>query len=415
MAARTPGRAELDVTAAVDPRGALTPHLKRLDVAKMLAEAPPPLPWVVEPIACRKEVTLLFGREGRGKSMLAQMLAMAVADPGSIALPQGLTATPGRVLIIDAENGESLIHRRLHQAGLTDPSRYVVMEADGLDLRDEGHKRELLSAIRRESPDLIVLDGLASLAPGIRENDSEAMGPWMMFVQRIARQLNAAVVLLHHATKTDGGTNYRGSGAIGAVPTLDLALIAHDGDPDPSRRELRWGKVRIAARPDPAWVRITSNDGALRIEEADPFTGEGLALPTAKAVLANQMVAVAAERGALQWGALAAEVGRGPDDGAVKRARAFAIETGRLIKTAHGTYGPPSAHPATPSQTEDAGAPSNRPADRNRRRTDRPDGPELTGRSVWPEGRTDAPNSLFGPAALSAGYPDPDDDGEDWA
>ncbi|MFT4035546.1 MAG: AAA family ATPase, partial [Patulibacter sp.] len=325
------------------------PNLRRVDVARMLVTQPRPLPWIVEPIAVRGEVTLLVGREGRGKSMLAQMLAMAVAEPASVTLPDGITATSGRVLIVDAENGPQLMHQRLHFAGLTDPTGYVVREAVGLDLRDPAHQQQLRNVIGAERPDLVILDALATLAPGIRENEAEQMAPWMAVVQRIARDTGTAVILLHHAGKGDGGANYRGSSAIGAGISIELALIAHEGDPDPQRRELRWGKVRPAPRPAPLWLRITSDDGRLRIEPTDPYTPTDTVTSTT-GDLAQQMAAVLAERGELTWGTLCAEVERRPDDGTAKRARNQAVDAGLIAQgTARGKWravhaGQPSGH-----------------------------------------------------------------------
>src|SRR6476659_364903 len=79
------------------------PRLRKLDVADMLATTPPEVDWLVEPLLVRGYVTLLAGREGEGKSFLAQALSIAVASGGSAA---GLVASRGKVLMIDAENAQ---------------------------------------------------------------------------------------------------------------------------------------------------------------------------------------------------------------------------------------------------------------------------------------------------------------------
>ena len=56
-------------------------------------------------------MTLLHGDGGLGKSLLAQLIARSVAG-GSAVLERG--TLKGRVVIIDGENPESEIARRLH-------------------------------------------------------------------------------------------------------------------------------------------------------------------------------------------------------------------------------------------------------------------------------------------------------------
>lgn len=320
------------------------PRLKCVDVAGMLTTTPPPIPWLVEPLLIPGELSILVGREGRGKSMLSQIVAMALADPGSVDMLPGLTVTPGRVLIIDAENGQPLIHRRLHSAGLRDATNYAVREAVGLDLRAPEHRRELVQAIAQEQPQVVVLDSLASLAPGIRENEAESMAPWMLAIQNIARSTKTAILLLHHASKAGNGSSYRGSSAIGAGVAIEAAMIQHEDDPDPQRRELRWGKVRPVARPEPLWFRITSDDGRLRIEPAEPFESRGAAEPVnqEQAVAARMASELTAAREVLPWQELCKRSAVDPGSGTAKRALAFGINTEQFVRVERGRYASPT-------------------------------------------------------------------------
>ena len=133
---------------------------------------PPPVPWVVEPILARGCVTMLAGREGRGKSMLALALA-AARRAGDLLLdiagmPVGLC---GHVLYVDAENGEHEAHRRVHGLSVK-AGTLTYVEANGFDLKQ--HLDELEELVRKHEPKLLVLDSLRSLAPGLDENDSHA-------------------------------------------------------------------------------------------------------------------------------------------------------------------------------------------------------------------------------------------------
>ena len=91
-------------------------RLHRLDVGRMVREEPPAVPWVVEGLVARGMLTILAGREGEGKSLLATALAAGVTLGEDEA---GMVCHRGRALIIDAENGFYEIHRRVHALGLS--------------------------------------------------------------------------------------------------------------------------------------------------------------------------------------------------------------------------------------------------------------------------------------------------------
>src|SRR6266487_6788194 len=74
-------------------------YLRPLDTAALLSSPPPSPPWLVHPLLASGSVTLLAGREGEGKSMLALALARAVAKGQGLA---GLdTRHSGKVLYVD--------------------------------------------------------------------------------------------------------------------------------------------------------------------------------------------------------------------------------------------------------------------------------------------------------------------------
>lgn len=227
------------------PSPSSTPHLRELDVARMLREEPPPVAWLAEPLLVRGYVTMLAGREGQGKSMLALAVAAAVGHGANVA---GLDCQEGRVLYIDAENGANEAHRRIRGLSVANPGRLAYIEADGFHLGD--HVNELQLVIQRHQPELVVLDSFRSLWPGGDENDSAVVEPIIQRLARLAREHDLAVLLLHHAARGTG--EYRGSTAIGGAVGLGFTLRRHQGDPEErERRELACWKSRPAPEPDP--------------------------------------------------------------------------------------------------------------------------------------------------------------------
>jgi hypothetical protein len=242
--------------------------LRELDVDRLLMTPPDPVPFVLEPLLVAGCVTMLAGREGRGKSMLALAIASALGrdEPPDVA---GMDVSlGGRALYIDAENGEPEIHRRLH--GLDVQSgRLAYAEADGFDLRRELWRVEQLVA--RHDPRLLVLDSMRSLAPGLDENDSQEVEAALRPVVRLTQRLKIATLILHHASRGSG--EYRGSTAIGAAVELGFTLARIDGDPmSQTRRRLSCWKSRPAREPGERWLTIKEGGGGgILLFEAAPY------------------------------------------------------------------------------------------------------------------------------------------------
>jgi predicted ATP-dependent serine protease len=234
-----------------------------LDIEHMLATEPPPIPWVVEPLLVSGCVTMLAGREGQGKSMLALALASAIGHGATVA---GLDCEPGRMLYVDAENGEREAHRRVRGLGVK-PGTLIYVEAQGFNLAAD---IELVAVLVDEhKPSVLVLDSLRSLAPGLDENDSKQAEAAVRPVSRLAQARGIPVLMLHHAGKN--GVEYRGSTAIGAAVELGFTLSRHEEDPDKrTRRKLACWKSRPAPEPDVRWLSLEASEGRILIGEADP-------------------------------------------------------------------------------------------------------------------------------------------------
>lgn len=315
------------------PEAVERPRLRFLDVDRLLASEPPPVPWIAEPLLARGAVTMLVGREGHGKSLLALALAAAIGRGDSVA---GIGCRPGRAMVLDAENGEAETARRLSGLDVV-TGRLAYAEVGDFDLRK--HFEEVTRSVAQFIPDVLVLDSLRSLAPGLEENDSGPVEAALAPLRRLARAHDCAVLVLHHAGKIGGG--YRGSTAIGAAVELGFTLAPDRPDAsDDGHRTLTCWKARIAPRPGPLAFRIETRSGRAHIASAQPR-------PTAEPVgsrtdeLADRLAAIVAEHGALAWSELAALAEVEPESGTAKRARRRAIEDGKLAAHGRGLYGPP--------------------------------------------------------------------------
>lgn len=323
--------------------------LRVLDVAEMVRTMPPPVPWVIEGIAVEGALTLISGKEGEGKSLLAMSLAVGVALGEDVA---GVACKRRRVLIVDAENGPYEIHRRVHTLGL--PAEGVtVVEADGYNLgRDLAALEELIAKV---DPGLVILDSFRSLWPTGEENDSGAVSPVLDGLRNMLRRRRVAGLLLHHVSRA--GNDYRGTSAIGAAIEIGLALKRIPEDPEArDRRRLRCFKCRPAPEPSDRWLRLHVERGQVFVDATDAFVGESEGEKPVAPVrdeLAPKMLAAAEEP--MSWPDLARAIDRGPKDGTARRLRDDLLKKGELttiedgrLQRCHGVKPLGERHDGTP-------------------------------------------------------------------
>jgi hypothetical protein len=254
------------------PEADASPVLRALDTHRMLTTDPPPLEWLVDGVFARGHHTLFGGREKRGKSLVQLIFAVCMASGGGEVA--GITVEPGRVLIIDAENGERMIWRRLRQVVLGEAfaDNLTVHEARGFELRrDLGLVTELAGACRA---DLVLLDSFRALWSG-NERDEGEVTEALQPVTDLAHDLDIAIGTTHHQQKS--GDEYRGSSAIGACPDWIVRLDRMDDDPKKkSRRRLVNTEARIDMERDDRWIEVCAQgpDGPITLAAAEPYEPE---------------------------------------------------------------------------------------------------------------------------------------------
>ncbi len=351
------------------PRDVRAPRqtLVLLDTAEMLASEPAPIDWLVEGVVARGTLTMLAGREKEGKSMLCQALAATVAAGGGRV--GGLDCRPGRVLIIDAENGRAVIHRRVRGLGLelghAPQLRFVVTR--GFDLRHG--LAELERVVEAVEPDLLVLDSWRSLWGG-KENDSDEVAACLDPVRSFGRDRNLGTILIHHMSRgRDGAAEYRGSTAAGASVENILTLARHRDDPNRQRRCLRNPGCRYEEEAPDRWLTVQADKrlGVLLVDEASPFLGgEDAPAPTGPAPVRDQLtpsVEAALTASPQRLADVCRAVGRDPKDQSVRRVLKGLADKGLATRSSDGwirgcqvaaPLGPPDTlTPDTPSHYDD--------------------------------------------------------------
>lgn len=153
----------------------------------------------------------IFGWRGIGKTFWR--------DTSSLCLTRQMDLGPFKcenaagVLIVDAEMPLHLLKRRhedlsrnvgpaIKDLDFIANERLYKSGSSPINLSDPTWRDSILELIATEKDrwDVIILDNLSSLLPGIKENDQDAWGPINQFLLQI-RWMGKAVIFVHHAGK----------------------------------------------------------------------------------------------------------------------------------------------------------------------------------------------------------------------
>jgi RecA-family ATPase len=221
----------------------LAQHAKLLETKKLVEEVPEPINWIWEDFLAPGTLNMLHGEGGLGKSYIALKIAEQVLSD----TPAPIFDKPirsGGVIILDGENAESQIHRRVQNTTIRAEAplaAYVVTEAIlGLDEYTEEYVDYL---IEQHKPLLIIIDSQRALWGGDEKEAAEAGRMLRRFARHI-EQHPCAFLLIHHDNR---GGDYSGSSDINAAITgCRIHIKRHTDKNTPNARTITQPKNRIA-------------------------------------------------------------------------------------------------------------------------------------------------------------------------
>jgi hypothetical protein len=187
--------------------------------------------WLVEELWAARAVGVIGGAPKCAKTWLGLDLALSVAT-GTPCLGQYAVPEPGPVLIYLAEDSLQAVHQRVdgmarHRGIQLAAVDVHVITAPVLRLDRHADRTRLWETARRLRPRLLLLDPLVRLH-GIDENHAGEVAELLAYVRSLQRDLDLAVVLVHHTRKNAGGAAagqaLRGSGDIHAFGDSNLYL-----------------------------------------------------------------------------------------------------------------------------------------------------------------------------------------------
>ena len=229
---------------------------------------------VVAGLLPRGHGTLLGGHGGAGKSMLAEIIAAHAAAGRRWA---GLDVAQVSVVYVSLEDSADLLLDRLKRIVLTYGLDASAVEA-GLTILDgsdgqaalaternvEGSREVVVTAAMEEMTELVAGAGLividnASDAFDGSENDRRQVRTFMRMLVKLARDNDAAVLLLAHIDKNaarhgSAGNSYSGSTAWHNSARSRLALVQTEAG-----IELRQEKLNLGRKSSPIQLAWTDN------------------------------------------------------------------------------------------------------------------------------------------------------------
>lgn len=236
-------------------------EIERIEIIRaleLLSKRAPSRQWLVEPWIPHREVTLISGDGGIGKSTIALQLCAASAAG---MLWFGLEVRPGAALYLSCEDDIDEIHFRLEQIVAHEPEMHLdrlhIISLAGRDailacpsgggMRPTRLFDEIERIIAERGIGLLVLDAAADVFGGDEIDRTQTRG-FIQLLRGLAIRQSCAIVLLSHPS-VDGMRTGRGcagstawNNSVRSRLYFTRATASDDSEPDPDLRVLELAK-----------------------------------------------------------------------------------------------------------------------------------------------------------------------------
>ena len=162
------------------------PADETLDLEAFLAIAEQDIQWLIRDLLARGEIALVAAPQKTYKTWLVIVMVRALATGGDF-LQEGWRSTARhRVLVVEEEGNEVKFAQRLRTANFD--GHVHIRHRKGSDLTSPEFVDALIAQVQGGAYDVLVLDPLQRMAPGVNENDAGEMGRLWDSIHRIARE-----------------------------------------------------------------------------------------------------------------------------------------------------------------------------------------------------------------------------------
>lgn len=194
--------------------------------------------WIAHGFLAKREMTILEGDPGLGKSYLMQWIAGHICDGKPLPfIEKKYKATPGRVCYFDIENTMSTVTKvRLVENGVQHLENFYQCD-EPFSVDNEERWNAVLERLDELRPQLVVFDPINLYIGGADTYKASETQQALTMFKDIAVRYDCSVVILRHLTK--GGKDkalYRGQGSIAFT---GAARIVASGGWHPEEENLR--------------------------------------------------------------------------------------------------------------------------------------------------------------------------------
>lgn len=171
-----------------------------LDLVQIRAHGIPPVPWVIEGWVAERDIAIIAGGAGSGKTTTIGDLAVALASgrPWCGIVP----SRPCRVLFFDEEQGEATTARLFLRLGAP-VGNLKVASGQGIRIDTADGLARLEGEIATHRPDVVVLDSVQQVFGAISEKDNTLIGLAYRDLFRLRDTYGVTFILVHHKRKSN--------------------------------------------------------------------------------------------------------------------------------------------------------------------------------------------------------------------
>jgi hypothetical protein len=262
------------IPAALPPPARQDAAIKTTDFVTLLTEQVEEEPDLIEPgFAGNGSFVLIAGPPKAQKSFLLQEILVAAATGASFLHNTFNCTRPLRVFYLQAEMNRKLLRKRAREFKLltSDEKRLLASNLIISDrfhmILNEGGVRVVVDTIKAsfpsDPPDIIAIDPLANVFDQENENDNTQLMRFLTGRIEAIRQAvnpNAAIIMVHHATKRstedmarDPFIAIRGAGALRGY--YDSAIVIFRAGEEGKARKVHF-ELRDGESPEPMTVEL---------------------------------------------------------------------------------------------------------------------------------------------------------------
>lgn len=231
------------------------------------------------------EITMLFGKPGGGKSLLAMQWAFHISTGTNWF---GRKVAKGAVVYVAAEGGYGIgLRTRAWKAEMalqgvdgTQGNTGVHWLDKPVQLNDKAETAEFIAAVQQQvcaiKPVLVVFDTLSRCTAGADENSNSEMNMVLGAADVIKEQVGCAVLIVHHDGKAENSKGPRGAQTL--IGNVESALsVTPVGDGIGSNKVCKLQILKMKDGRDD--LKMTFKLKVFSFDECDPdYTGATLVL-----------------------------------------------------------------------------------------------------------------------------------------